>query len=497
MWGSSWRCIQFGPHVSVNVAVVPELYRNEIDPSPLCFRRPDRGRSRLFFSMTTQASSATLRDRVSDDMPRIRAELETLVRIPSISHPGHDPSQLGRSAQATAKILRDAGCETKIVEIEGVPAVIGHVAAPNGAPTVLLYAHHDVQPTGGRDLWHSDPFDPIEKNGRLYGRGTSGDKCGVVMHAGALRAHDGRPPVGVTVFVEGEEEWGSPNLAKFLDKFGNDLRADAVILADSGNWRTGQPGLTTSLRGIVACDIEVRTLDHAVHSGEFGGPVPDALTVLARTLATLHDERGNVAVKGIATGTADPLDLTEEELRKQTGLRPSVRLIGDGGITDRMWMRPSISILGIDAPKLTESTNQLVPSAKARVSMRIPPGQDHEAAMKALSEHLRSHVPWGAEVKVEPRGAGRPYRVKTVGKAYDALRAAFKEAFPKPAVEMGQGGSIPFVFDFAKAFPNAALLLTGASDPFSNAHSEDESVDLGDLERSVLAEALFLQNLAG
>src|SRR5437764_2590695 len=269
---------------------------------------------------------------------------------------------------------------------------------------------------------HANPFEPIEKGGRLYGRGASDDKCGIAMHAAAIRAFAGKTPVGVRLFIEGEEEWGSPNLGKFLDEYGDDLRADAVILADSGNWRPGQPGLTISLRGIVACDIEVRTLDHAVHSGEFGGPVPDALTVLAKTLATLHDDRGEVAIAGLARGKADPLDLTEDELRRQVGMRPGVKLIGEGGITDRMWMKPSVSILGIDAPKLTESTNQLVPSAKARVSMRIPPGQDHEAAMKALSEHLRSHVPWGAEVKVEPRGAGRPYRVKTEGKAYDALR---------------------------------------------------------------------------
>jgi acetylornithine deacetylase/succinyl-diaminopimelate desuccinylase-like protein len=447
--------------------------------------------------MKTQTSSVTLRERVSEDMPRIRAELETLVRIPSISHPGHDPSQLGRSAEAAAKILREAGCDTKVVEVEGVPAVIGHVAAPAGAPTVLLYAHHDVQPTGARTLWHSDPFAPIEKNGRLYGRGTSDDKCGVVMHAGALRAHESRPPVGVTVFVEGEEEWGSPNLAKFLNVYGGELRADAVILADSGNWRPGEPGLTTSLRGIVACDIEVRTLDHAVHSGEFGGPVPDALTVLAKTLATLHDERGEVAVAGIARGKADPLDLTEEELRKQVGMRPGVKLIGEGGITDRMWMKPAVSILGIDAPRLTESTNQLVPSARARVSMRIPPGQDTDAALEALGEHLRTHVPWGAEVSITPRGAGKPYKLEAQGAAYDAMSRAMKEAFGRDPVFMGQGGTIPFVSDFAKAFPKATLLLTGASDPYSNAHSEDESVDLKDLERSTLAEALFFQYLAG
>jgi acetylornithine deacetylase/succinyl-diaminopimelate desuccinylase-like protein len=430
-------------------------------------------------------------------MPTIRADLETLVRIPSISHPGHDPSQLERSAQTAARILRDAGCETKLLEIEGTPpAVLGRIAAPAGAPTVLLYAHHDVQPTGARELWHSDPFEPIEKNGRLYGRGTSDDKCGVVIHAGAIRAHDARTPVGVTVFVEGEEEWGSPNLAKYLDRYGAELRADAVILADSGNWRPGQPGLTTSLRGIVACDIEVRTLDHAVHSGEFGGPVPDALTVLTKTLATLHDERGNVAVQGIARSSADPLDLTEDELRKQVGMRPGVRLIGEGGITERMWTRPAISILGIDAPRIVESTNQLVPSARARVSMRIPPGQDADAAMNALSEHLRAHVPWGAEVSITPRGAGKPYRLSAEGPAYEAFGRAMKEAFGRDPVLMGAGGTIPFVADFAKAFPKATLLLTGAGDPYSNAHSEDESVDLADLERSTLAEALFFEYLA-
>jgi acetylornithine deacetylase/succinyl-diaminopimelate desuccinylase-like protein len=447
--------------------------------------------------MTTQASAATLRDRVAELVPRLRADLETLVRIPSVSHPGHDPSQLRRSADATAKILREAGCDVKLLEIEGAPpAVLGRIAAPEGAPTVLLYAHHDVQPTGARSLWHSEPFEPIEKNGRLYGRGTSDDKCGVVMHAGALRAHDARPPVGVTVFVEGEEEWGSPNLAKFLERYGNELRADAVILGDAGNWRPGQPGLTISLRGIVACDIEVRTLDHAVHSGEFGGPVPDALTVLAKTLATLHDERGNVAVKGIAQGKADPLDLTEDELRKQVGMRPGTKLIGEGGITDRMWTKPAVSILGIDAPRITESTNQIVPSARARVSMRIPPGQDADAAMKALVEHLRSHVPWGAEVTVTEKGKGKPYRLAGEGDAYGAMRRAMNEAFGRDPVFMGAGGTIPFVADFAAAFPDAALLLTGVGDPYSNAHSEDESVDLKDLERSALAEALFFEYLA-
>ena len=430
-------------------------------------------------------------------MPSVRQNLERLVRIPSVSFEGFDPENVRRSAEATRDILDAAGIRTRILQVDGAhPAVVGRLEPPPGAPTVLLYAHHDVQPEGPIDRWTSPPFEPVERDGRLYGRGAADDKSGIAVHEAAVRAWGGRPPVGVTVFVEGEEEWGSPNLAKFLDEYGSELRADAVILADSGNWRTGQPGLTISLRGIVACDIEVRTLDHAVHSGEFGGPVPDALTVLAKTLATLHDDRGNVAVAGIARGKADPLDLEEAELRKQVGLRPGTKLIGEGGITDRMWMKPSVSILGIDAPKLTESTNQLVPSAKARVSMRIPPGQDADAALKALAEHLRTHVPWGAEVSITPRGSGKPYKLEGKGAAYDAMRRAMKEAFDRDPVFMGAGGTIPFVADFAKAFPKATLLLTGAGDPFSNAHSEDESVDLKDLERSTLAEALFFEYVA-
>ena len=446
--------------------------------------------------MTVATGTTEIQARVRGDMKRVRDELERLVRIPGTSHPGGDPKDLTRSAEETAKILRDAGLDTQIIEVEGVPAAVGRIAAPPGAPTVLCYAHHDIQPTGPRELWRTDPFEPVEKGGRLYGRGTSDDKCGIAIHAAAVRAWGGKPPVGVTVFVEGEEEWGSPNLGTFLQRHKELLRADAVILADSGMWRAGHPAITVTLRGIVACDIEIRTLDHAVHSGEFGGTVPDALTVLAKTLAKLHDDKGNVAVPGIARGPSDPLDLDEKELREQTGLRPGTKLIGDGGITERMWTRPAISILGIDSPRIEGSTNQLVPSARARVSMRIPPGQDADAAMEALTSHLRASVPWGADVTLTPRGNGKPYRVDASGPAFSAMERAMKAAWGRDAVLMGAGGTIPFVADFAKAFPKAALLLTGAGDPTSNAHSENESVDLGDLEKSCVAEALFFSYLA-
>jgi acetylornithine deacetylase/succinyl-diaminopimelate desuccinylase-like protein len=439
----------------------------------------------------------TMNQRVAQLMAEIRSDLEGLVRIPSVSFPGFDPEHVQRSAKATEEILRACGMETQLLEVEGAhPAVLGRVQAPDGAPTVLLYAHHDVQPQGPENLWTSPPFEPVERDGRLYGRGSSDDKAGIVMHAAALRAWEGKPPVGVTVFVEGEEESSSEHLEEFLSKYGDLLQADAVILADSGNWRTGEPALTISLRGIVACFVEVRTLDHAVHSGEYGGAIPDALTSLCRTLATLHDEKGNVAVPGLASGPADPLDLTEDEVREWAGVRPGVTLIGEGTLTERMWTKPAISVLGIDAPRTPEASNQLVPFARAKVSMRIPPGQDAGEAMDALVKHLESNVPWGAEVNIVREGIGSPFAIEAEGAAYDAMRRAMTEAFGRKPVLMGAGGSIPFVAEFARQFPKATLMLTGAGDPKCNAHSEDESVDLADLEKSCLAEALFLEYLA-
>lgn len=439
-----------------------------------------------------------LPQKVASLMPAIRADLERLVRIPSVSFPEFDPARVRESAAATEEILKAAGMQTRLLEVKGAhPAVLGRAEGPEGAPTVLLYAHHDVQPPGPGELWDSPPFEPVERDGRLYGRGTSDDKAGIAMHEAAVRAWDGRPPVGVTVFVEGEEESSSEHLGELLSRYADLLAADAVVLADAGNWRTGEPALTISLRGIVACIVEVRTLDHAVHSGEYGGAVPDALTALCRTLATLHDERGNVAVPGLASGPADPLDLTEEELRRWAGVRPSVQLIGEGSLTERLWTRAAISVLGIDAPRTPEASNQLVPFARAKVSMRIPPGQDAEQAMEALAKHLESNVPWGAEVTIVREGVGSPYSLSGRGRAYDAMRKAMTAAFGKAPVDVGAGGSIPFVAEFARTFPDATLMLTGAADPMCNAHSENESVGLADLEKACLAEALFLGHMAG
>jgi acetylornithine deacetylase/succinyl-diaminopimelate desuccinylase-like protein len=337
----------------------------------------------------------------------------------------------------------------------------------------------------------------VERDGRLFGRGSSDDKAGIAVHLGAIGAHRGRPPVGVKVFVEGEEETGSVHLGRFVDRYGDLLAADVLVVADSENWRVGAPALTTSLRGLVDCVVQVRTLENGVHSGTFGGAVPDALTTLCKLLATLHDDEGTVAITGLGGYPVDPLDLTEPELRTQAGTRPGTALIGTGTLTERMWTRPACSVLAIDAPPVAEAINQLVPSASAKVSLRIPPGVEATTAMDALVGHLRDHVPWGADVEITPGSGGEPIALDSEGPVFDAWRTAMTAAWGQPPVDIGVGGSIPFVAELRRRFPDAAILLTGAADPTSAAHGPDESLDLDELRRAILAEAIALRLLAG
>lgn len=441
-----------------------------------------------------------LRAAVSDDLPRTVEELSRLVRIPSIAFPGYDGAPVRASAEATAEILDGAGYTgVRLIELpDGVehPAVYGEVRGPAGAPTVLLYAHHDVQPEGPVDEWTSPPFEPDVRDGRLFGRGTSDDKCGIAMHAAALRAWGGSPPATVKVLVEGEEEAGTEHLPFLIDGHRDLLAADVVGVADGGNWRTGVPALDSSIRGVVDCRVTVRALDLAVHSGSFGGAVPDALTALARILASLHDDEGNVAIEGLAGSPWRGVQMSEEELREEVPLRPGVRLIGSGPIADRLWSRPAVSVLGIDAPGVREASNQLVPVASAKVSLRIAPEQDEEVALDLLSRHLRERAPWGVEVEVDRGSAGRGLRLPTDGPGAAAMRRAMAHVYGRDPVESGSGGSIPLVPVLAQAFPGAEILIYGASDHRSQYHSIDESVDLGDLERSALAEAVWFAELA-
>jgi cysteinylglycine-S-conjugate dipeptidase len=440
-----------------------------------------------------------LRTAVDEVFPDVREALERLIRIPSVSFEGFEGAQVRRSTEATAEILAGAGLQgVHLLEVDGAhPAVLGEAQGPDGGPAILLYAHHDVQPPGEEADWDSPPFEPTERDGRLFGRGSCDDKAGIALHQAALLAHGGRPPVAVKIFVEGEEEQGSPNLEAFLKRYGEELRADAIVLADATNWRAGVPGLTTRLRGLVDCVVEVRTLDHAVHSGMYGGPFPDALSSLSRILATLHDEEGNVAIEGLRSSPTDPLDLTEAEIREQVGAVEGLRTIGQGTLTERLWTRPAVSVLGIDAPRVREAANILVPVARAKVSLRLPPGQEPEPAMDALVRHLESNAPWGVKVTVDRGASAWPFEVGADGPVFDAARSAFREAWGTEPVDIGAGGTIPFVKSFADAFPDAAILLTGVEDPDGRAHGANESLLLDDFRKTCLAEALLLRNLAG
>jgi acetylornithine deacetylase/succinyl-diaminopimelate desuccinylase-like protein len=439
-----------------------------------------------------------LRVAIAEGHPRDVEELSNLVRIPSIAFPGYDEKPVRESAEATAETLEAAGYGgVRLIELPDVdhPAVFGEVAGPAGAPTILLYAHHDIQPEGPLEEWTSPPFEPEVRGGRLYGRGTSDDKCGIILHAASLRAWGGKPPVSVKVLVEGEEESSADHLPFLIDGHKELLAADIVAVADGGNWRAGLPTLETSIRGVVDCTVTVRVLDLAVHSGAHGGPAPDALSALARILATVHDDEGGVAIEGLMQETWDGLQVSEEEFREDTPLRPGVRLIGSGTISDRLWAKPAVSVLGIDAPRVHEASNQLVPWASAKVSLRLAPDDDPGRAMEALTGHLAAHAPWGVEVDVKPGSSGGGLRVRTDGPGFAAMTRAMEAAYGRPLAQMGSGGSVPLVPVLSRALPEAEILMYGASDERSQYHSIDESVDLGELERTCLAEALLFGEL--
>ena len=431
-------------------------------------------------------------------LPSAIADLHRLISIPSISSmPEHD-ADVAACADAVSGLFRDLGAsEVKLLDGGGKPAVWANFPGPEGTPTVLLYAHYDVQPTGDTDAWTSPAFEPTERDGRLYARGSADDKGGVALHVAALRVFDGKPPVGVKVFIEGEEEVGSPSMPTLLDRYRDELAADVYVVADSVNWEVGKPSLTTSLRGVADCQVTVSTLAEGLHSGQFGGVVPDALTALCRLLATLHDDAGNVAIEGLVTGTAPDLDYPEDRLLEETGLLEGVSQIGDGSVVERMWFKPAASVLAIDATPVAKASNTLIPSARAKVSVRLVPGQDPAAAAKALEEHLRRNAPWGAHVDVVAGQCGAPGRITLEGERAKAAKTAFREAFGVDAVEIGCGGSIPIVAEFADRNPEALVLVTAVTDPNSRMHGIDESLDLGDFAKAALAETLLLNNLAG
>lgn len=466
---------------------------------------------------TTTDRSEALRAAVEAGFPATVADLAALVRIPSVSWPAFDPVHVAESAEAVAELVRGTGVFETVevaraaihgtegdgtqsdgIEELGHPAVIAHRAPRNGRPTVLLYAHHDVQPPGKDEDWETPPFEPTQRGDRLHGRGAADDKAGVMAHIGAIRALSevvGDLELGLSVFIEGEEEYLSRSFATFLREHRDTLQADAIIVADSTNWDVSTPAITVALRGAVAFNLRVSTLEHASHSGMFGGAVPDAMMAAIRLLDTCWDTDGAVAIDGLrGAGLAVPA-YDEAQLRAETGLLEGVSPIGRGDILSRIWSEPSVTITGIDAPDVANASNTLIPSVLVRVSARIAPGQDAGQAYEAIKTHLETNAPFGARLAFEDVDTGQPFLVDTSGWAVAETRAAMETAWGVPPVEIGVGGSIPFIAELVDEFPGAQILVTGVEDPDSRAHSPNESLHLGVFRRALLAEAEFLARL--
>jgi acetylornithine deacetylase/succinyl-diaminopimelate desuccinylase-like protein len=432
-------------------------------------------------------------------MPTIKEELDQMVAVPSVAFPGYPPEPVHQMAETVQGLFKDVGiANAALQEVPtGYPPIYGTLDGPEGAPTVILYAHYDVQPAPPEQGWASDPWTPTKKDdGRVYGRGAADDKGGLAIHLGTLRYFDGSPPCSIKVIFEGMEETNS-NLEAFVEVHPDLFACDLFVVCDMGNLEVGEPTLTTTLRGDVACVVTVKTLEHPLHSGVFGGPVPDAMMALARLLATLHDENGDVAVDGVTSFDWEGMDFGEDDLRTGADMLDGAQIVGTGSIGSRLWSHPSISAIGIDTTSIDGSSNVLLPVAKAKLSMRIVPGADPKKELDALVKHLETHAPWGATVEVERTKEAPPFRCETGGPGYAAARLALEEAYGSTPGEAGSGGSIPLLRTLQQAAPGAEFILWGPEDVAkSRIHASDESVDPSEIERMIVAQIRLLEHLA-
>ncbi len=430
--------------------------------------------------------------------------LKDLVRIPGIAWEAFDASQLDKSAEAVKALFAGLGVFDKVEilragygdSLVGAPAIVATRKAKNSRPTILLYAHHDVQPPGASELWESTPFEPEMRNGRMYGRGAADDKAGIIAHFASVKLlaeiAGADFDLGLAIFIEGEEEAGSPSFASFLEAHKQQLEGDVIVVADSGNWSTTVPAITTTLRGLASIEFEVRTLDHAVHSGMYGGAVPDAMLALVKILGSMWDENGTVTISGLISHESSDLEYSEAQLRADSGLLPSTLPIGSGPILPRIWTKPALTLIGLDYPTVALSSNTLVPSVKAKLSLRIAPGDDPERALKALKGHILANNTLGAEITFGAVELGKPFSLGESGWAKTLAEQSLSLAFGEKSVDIGIGGSIPFIAELERVFPKAQVLVTGVEDPDSRAHSPNESLHLEGFQSAILAQLLFL-----
>ncbi|MFD5898541.1 dipeptidase [Streptomyces sp. NPDC060366] len=448
-------------------------------------------------------SVSPIAETVTSLMPRARAELAELVAFRSVADPAQFPREECEAAAAwVADALRAEGFRdvAALDTPDGSQSVYGFLPGPEGAPTVLLYAHYDVQPPLDESAWITPPFELTERDGRWYGRGAADCKGGFVMHLLALRALKaaGGVPVAVKMIVEGSEEQGTGGLERYAEEHPELLAADTIVIGDTGNFRVGLPTVTATLRGMTMLRVQVDTLEGNLHSGQFGGAAPDALAALVQLLASLRAKDGSTTVDGLAADADwDGLDYPEADFRKDAKVLDGVGLIGRGTVADRVWARPAVTVIGIDCPPVVGATPSVQASARAQISLRVPPGQDAVEATKLLTAHLQAHTPWGARVAVEQVGQGQPFRADTTSPAYTSMAEAMRVAYPGEEMQTaGMGGSIPLCNTLAALYPSAEILLIGLSEPEAQIHAVNESVSPQELERLSVAEAHFLVNYA-
>jgi acetylornithine deacetylase/succinyl-diaminopimelate desuccinylase-like protein len=432
-------------------------------------------------------------------MPEVKSELATLVGHASVAFPGFPSAPVDAMGKAAKDLLTRWGFgDVELLPIPGgYPAIWAEMPAPEGAPTVLLYGHYDVQPAPLEQGWKTDPWTMTDgADGRWYGRGAADDKSGIMIHAGMMRVFGGKPPVGIKLCLEGEEETLS-HLDEFVENNPDRFRADVMVIADMGNLAVGEPVLTTSLRGDVACTVTISTIDHALHSGVFGGPAPDALVTLIRTLAPLWDGDGNTVVPDLLHYEWDGAQFPEDLYREQAAMLPGVDVIGDGTVSTKLWSKPNVTVIGLDAPATDHASNVLIPSAKARLSMRVAPGADADAELEKLMRYLEEHVPWHAVAEIAKVKAAPAFKAPQGGPGMKAAAEALEEAYGAAPSEAGSGGSIPLLTYLSDASPGAEFILWGAEDVAkSRIHGADESVDPSEIEHMIAAQVLLLQHLA-
>ena len=433
-------------------------------------------------------------------MSQLKDELARLVAIPSISalgFPEETRPALLQTRDVIADLLRGAGVtELDMLDLpDTAPVIMGEIPGPEGAPTVLLYGHYDVVPVGDEAKWESPPFEATERDGAIYGRGSADSKSNILKHIGALRAWGGRPPVGIKIVIEGQEETGSA-FTTFPPTRPELFAADAMVIGDMGSIRPGVPTLTIGLRGMAVVTIEVRTLAGPKHSGQFGGVAPDALLAVLRALASVHDEHGDVIVEGLRREEWTGASFSDEEFRELAEIEAGMPFIGTGGLGERLWSGPAITVTGIDVLSVDGAVNAVVPSARAKISMRLHPAQDPQEAQAALVRHFEELEPFGIELDVRAAETGKGFFAETSGPAYDAARAALASAWGSDTVFVATGGSIPLVSALSEAAPDAEIIMFGTTDGFANIHAPNERVLLDEFEKAVLAEAELFERYA-